>query len=233
MAQTDITILVCAFNEEAAIEIALRDLNEHLPSGCEVLVIDGGSDRTGEIVRSLESVIPGLRHVPHPEDRGKGHAIRTGVSLAKGRYLVSFDADGQFLAKDIEAVLQPLIDDEADIVLGSRFLPQSGKDEAASLARSLGNWALSGWASLLFNHRMTDLLAGLKAWTAEAAQVIDLQSDTFEYEAEIPARGLRRGLRVVDVVISTRTRVEGESKVSVLSTGWRVLTATVKFRWQK
>jgi glycosyltransferase involved in cell wall biosynthesis len=232
MAPSDLTILVCAFNEEAAISSTLEDLRAHVPAGCEILVIDGGRDRTGEIVRSMEHSMPGLRHVAHTDDRGKGHAVRTGTAMAKGRFLVQFDADGQFLASDIPAMLAPLEAGTADITLGSRFLPQSGIDAHASLARNAGNLILSGWASLLFGHRMTDVLAGLKAWTAEAGQVMDLQSDRFEYEVEIPSRGLRRGLRVMDVPISTRCRAQGESKVPVIRTGLRVLTATARFRWE-
>lgn len=229
----ELSILVCAFNEEAAISGTLADLAEHAPRGCEILVVDGGNDRTGEIVRSLEPSMHGLRHVAHHGDRGKGHAVRTGISMARGRYQVQFDADGQFFARDIAQVIAPLAEGRADVVLGSRFLPASGADPEASLSRSLGNHVLSGWASLLFLHRMTDVLAGLKAWTAEAGRVIDLKSDRFEYEVEIPARALRRGLRVMDVPVSTRERGHGESKVPVVRTGLRVLTATARFRWEK
>ena len=233
MVPSDLTILVCAFNEAAAIATTLADLKAHVPEGCEILVIDGGHDRTGEIVRSLEPAMPGLRHIAHTGDRGKGHAIRTGIALAKGRFIVQFDADGQFLASDIPAFLAPLVDQTADVVLGSRFLPESGKDHDASFTRDFGNHFFSAWASLLFAHRMTDVLAGLKAWTAAAGKVMDLQSDRFEYEVEIPARSLRRGLRVIDVPVSTRKREEGESKVPILRTGLRILTSTARFRWER
>lgn len=232
MAPEEITIIVSAFNEQDAIAMTLADLAAHVPAGCEVLVIDGGNDRTGEIVRSLEPSFPGLRHVPHLNDRGKGHAVRTGIAMAKGRFHVQFDADGQFLAKDIPAMLAPLLDGSADVTLGSRFMPESGKDLEAAFLRDAGNHILSLWASLLFSHRMTDVLAGLKAWTAEAGEIMALQSDRFEYEVEIPARSLRRGLRVMDVPVHTRSRTEGESKVPIIRTGLRILTATAKFRWQ-
>ncbi|MEP4077360.1 glycosyltransferase family 2 protein [Haloferula sp.] len=232
MEKVRLTIIVSAFNEEDSIAATLVDLQSHLPSQSEILVVDGGSDRTGEIVRSMEPSFPGLRHIAHTGDRGKGHAIRTGIKEARGEWHVQFDADGQFLAKDIATLVQPLEAGEADVVLGSRFMPSSEADKDAAWHRNLGNFLTSAWASILFAHRLTDVLAGIKAWTREAAAVIDLQSDTFEYEVEIPSRALRRGLRVVDRPVGTRARDAGESKVPVLRTGMKVLTATTRFRLQ-
>lgn len=232
MEKVALTIIVAAFNEEDSIATTLGDLQTHLPEGVEVLVIDGGNDHTGEIVRSMEPSFPGLRHIAHTDDRGKGHAIRTGIAQARGQWHVQFDADGQFLAKDIASLVEPLQTGEADIVLGSRFMSDSGADEDAAWHRNLGNFITSGWASLLFAHRMTDVLAGIKAWTRDAADVIDLQSDTFEYEVEIPTKALRRGLRVIDRPVGTRARDAGDSKVPVIRTGLKVLAATARFRLQ-
>lgn len=228
-----LTVIVAAFNEEASIRRTLDDLVSVVPPGTEILVVDGGNDRTGEIVKSMESEIPGLRHIAHIDDRGKGHAIRTGIEQARGRYQAQFDADGQFLAKDIPALIKPLEEGTADVTLGSRFMQGSTADEHAVWYRNLGNFFLSGWASLLFQHRMTDVLAGVKAWTLDAAQVVIPRSDTFEYEVEIPSRALRKGLRVMDVPVGTRMRDAGESKVSVLNVGMKILLSTLRFRFQK
>lgn len=232
MEELPLTVIVAAFNEEDSIEATLEDLRPVLPEGAEVLVVDGGSDRTGEIVSTMEPGMPGLRHIAHRDDRGKGHAIRTGIREARGRLHLQFDADGQFLARDIPNLLEPLQSGIADVVLGSRFMPDSGTDKDAAWHRNLGNHITSGWASLLFLHPLSDVLAGIKAWTREAAGIIDLQSDTFEYEVEIPSRALRRGLRVLDRPVSTRARDAGESKVPVLRTGLKVLAATTRFRLQ-
>lgn len=227
-----LSVIIAAFNEEDSISSTLDELRLMVPTATEVLVVDGGNDRTGEIVKALESEWPGLRHIPHPDDRGKGHAIRTGIREARGRLHLQFDADGQFLASDIPNLLKPLEAGLADVVLGSRFMPESGRDLEAAWSRNIGNRVVSQWASLLFSHRMTDVLAGIKAWTCQAAEVINLKSDTFEYEVEIPARALRRGLRVVDRPVSTRSRDAGKSKVPVLRTGFKVLAATTRFRFE-
>lgn len=225
-----ITIISAAFREESSITATLDDLAAHLPAGSEILVVDGGCDRTGEIVNQLAAARPGLRHIAHHGDRGKGHAVRTGMTEATGEVQVQFDSDGQFLASDIAAVVAPLLADEADLVLGSRFLSTT---HGGSALRTLGNRVISAWASLLYGKRMTDVLAGMKAWRIEAVPVIFPASDGFEYEVEIPARALRGGLRVCEIPISTRERAAGESKVSVIRTGAKILWACLRFRCQR
>lgn len=231
MDEPPLSIIVAAFNEEDSIAATLEDLRVHLPAGTEVLVVDGGSDGTGAIVRDFTERMPGVRHLAHADDRGKGHAIRTGMREARGRVQAQFDADGQFLAKDLAALVEPIEAGVADVVLGSRFTAGSGRDEEAAWSRDLGNRVVSGWASLLFGARMTDVLAGIKAWSRDAVAVVEPRSDTFEYEVEIPARALRGGLRVTEVPVSTRARAAGESKVSVFRVGMKVLAATARFRW--
>jgi glycosyltransferase involved in cell wall biosynthesis len=226
-----ITIISAAYQEESSIAATLDDLAAHLPAGSEILVVDGGSDRTGEIVRKLAASRPGLRHIAHHGDRGKGHAVRTGMDEASGGVQVQFDADGQFLASDIAKLIAPLLAGEADLVLGSRFLTNHSR--GGSVLRTLGNRVISAWAGLLFGRRTTDVLAGLKAWRAEAVPVIRPASDGFEYEVEIPARALRGGLRVCEVAVGTRERAAGESKVAVIRTGAKILWACLRFRCQQ
>jgi glycosyltransferase involved in cell wall biosynthesis len=230
MPSVGLSVIVAAFNEEASIGATLEDLARYLPPDSEVLVVDGGSDRTGEVVRGYADRVPGLRHIAHHDDRGKGHAIRTGMREARGEVQAQFDADGQFFAEDLAALAQPILDGRWDVSLGSRFTTGSGKDTQAHWSRDFGNGVVSAWASVLFGHRMTDVMSGIKAWRRDFARLDPLKSDRFEYEVEIPCRALRAGLRVHDVPVRTRARAEGESKVSVLPTGLRVLAATLRFR---
>lgn len=221
---------MAAFNEEEAISTTLADLHAHLPADTEILVIDGGHDRTGEVVAKWTDRLPQLRHIAHKNDRGKGHAIQTGIQEARGDIHAQFDSDGQFMAKDLADLIAPIERGELDVVLGSRFTANSAKDTEAAWTRSLGNHLVSGWASLLFGQRMTDVLAGIKAWSREAMERFELTSDTYEYEVEIPCRAIKAGLRVGEVAVDTRARELGESKVPVFRTGMKVLAATTRFR---
>lgn len=231
MKEPEFSIIVAAFNEEETIGQCLAAIAEVFPSGAEVLVVDGGNDGTSRIVADAARTIPFVHYIRNENDRGKGHAIRTGIARARGKFHAQIDADLQFSPRDLPRLFQPLQDGEADVVLGSRFRRGSGQDEEASVSRTWGNRAVSGYMSLLFGQRMTDVLAGIKAWTREAAAVIDLQTDGFSYELEIPARAIRRGLRVTEKPVATRARQAGESKVSEWKEGPRFIRDATRFRF--
>jgi glycosyltransferase involved in cell wall biosynthesis len=227
------SIIIAAFNEAASIADCVRAVAQACPPATEILVIDGGSDETGDILRTLSKELPQVRYHQNHNDRGKGHAIRTGIALASAPIHVQFDADLQFMPEDIMRLAKAVEQGECDVALGSRFTPESDKDAEAHPLRNLGNWMCSYYASLLFGQRMTDVLAGIKAWSADAAKIIDLHADDFSYEVEIPARALQRGLNVREFPIGTRARASGESKVSLLGSGTRILWHTTGFRCKR
>lgn len=227
------SVLIAAFNEAPNIEACVRAVHAHTCEETEILVIDGGHDNTDEILAALSSECPRMRYIRNENDRGKGHAIRRGIAEAKGKVHIQFDADLQFIPEDIRPLASKVHKGECDVALGSRFTLSSQRDRDATALRNFGNWAISAYASLLFGQRMTDVLAGIKAWSAEAARTIDLRSDDFAYEVEIPARALQRGLQVNEYPIGTRARVAGESKVSILGSGSAILAATTRFRFTK
>lgn len=226
------TVLIATFDEERSIETCVRRVAAVCPPESEILVIDGGNDRTGEIVRALERELP-VRYVRNENDRGKGHAIRTGCALATGDVIAQIDADLQFLPEELGRVVAPIAEGRADVALGTRFARGSRRRPGSTpFLRTVGNKLASGYASLLFGHRMTDVQAGMKAWSREAmARFGPLTSDGYAYEVEIPARALRAGLRVTDVPITTDARAAGETKVNVVLDGVPLLFAITRFRF--
>lgn len=227
----EVSIIIAAFNEEETIGECLRAVAEVFPSGAEVLVVDGGTDRTAEVVAETARTLPFIRYLKNENDRGKGHAVRTGIRHARGAFQAEIDADLQFFPADLPRLIEPLRTNQADVVLGSRFAPQSGRDEDAAFVRTVGNRLVSFYMSLLFRQRLTDVLAGMKAWTKQAADTIDLGTDGFSYELEIPAKAIRRGLRVMEVPVQTQARKAGESKVHVFGEGAKFLRDVTRFRF--
>jgi len=135
------------------------------------------------------------------------------------------------LPEELPTLIAPLIEGRADVTLGSRFMTGSVRRPGSTpLLRTLGNKTASAFASLLYWHRMTDVQAGMKAWTRQAAHLIDLKSDNYSYEVEIPVKALRQGLRVMDVPITTDARAAGESCVNVLTDGLMLLRDISRFR---
>jgi glycosyltransferase involved in cell wall biosynthesis len=227
----ELSVIVAAHNEQDTIETCVERIFAVYPQGCEVLVVDGGSDETGTRVAKLSEKFKTLRYIRNENDRGKGHAIRTGIEAARAPVMAQLDADLQFLPEELPALTAPIIAGQADVTLGSRFT-SGATYEAGSMPglRVLGNRVVSLYASLLSAHRLTDVLAGMKAWTREASDVFALQSDGFSYEVEIALKGCRRGLRVQEVPVSHLTRQEGDSNVRVVRDGLAILLDTTRFR---
>lgn len=201
------------------------------PEDCEILVINGGSDGTGQIVDAIAAANPAVRHIRNRDDRGKGHAIRVGIEHARAPIHAQIDADLQFLPEELPRVIDPIAAGTADVVLGSRFAGGSTRWEGSTPpVRTAGNKAVSGFASLLFGQRMTDVQAGLKAWSAAAIQRIGLQSDNYSYEVEIPVKALRQGFRVDEVAITTDARQGGHSNVRPFRAGVALLRDISMFR---
>jgi dolichol-phosphate mannosyltransferase len=227
----EISIIVATFNEEASIEACLRRILPVYPAGCETLVVDGGSDRTGEIVRKLTAEFPALRYIHNENDRGKGHATKVGIAAARGAIMVEIDADLQFLPEELPRLIDPIREGRADVVLGSRFLPQSVRlPGSTTWLRTFGNFTTSLYASILFGQRMTDVLAGMMAWSRRTIETIDLRSDNYSYEVELPVKALRKGLRVIDAAVTTDARQGGQSAVNVVADGITILYDITRFR---
>ncbi len=225
------TILVTTFNEEGSIEACVRRILAVYPLDAEVLVVDGGFDRTGEIVRQLAAEFPAVRYIRNENDRGKGHAMQTGLTAAQGEWIAQIDADLQFLPEELPRLFAPLETGAADVVLGSRFLPESiCLPGSTPWLRTFGNHITSGLASWLVWHRMSDILAGMKAWTRDANKKIPLRCLHCSYDAEIAIKAVLQGLRVVDVPVTTDARKAGESQIHVARDGLVILRDVILFR---
>ncbi|MCB0338606.1 MAG: glycosyltransferase family 2 protein [Bdellovibrionales bacterium] len=224
-----ISIIIPTFNEEACIEECVRRVALACPKA-EILVVDGGWDQTSNRVRRLQGKQFDLNFVKNQDDRGKGHAVRTGIALAKGDILVQFDADLQFSPEDLPKLINPIIEGDADMVLGSRFLKSNFRNSGSPI-RSIGNWFFSAFVSKMFNHEFTDILAGCKAWRRMILPEGCPKSDNYSYEIELPVTALQRGARIIDVPVVTSPRLTGTSSVRAFSVGLQLLVDVFKFRF--
>lgn len=227
----EVSIIVATFNEEASIEECLRRIFAVYPTGAEVLVVDGGHDRTGEITKGLEGEFAALQYIRNENDRGKGHATKTGIANARGKMMAEIDADLQFHPEELPKLFAPLREGTADVALGSRFASASTRNAGSTNPlRSFGNFTTSLYASILFFHRMTDVLAGMMAWTRDVSDSIGPIRDNYSYEVEIPVKALKKGFRVIDVPIVTEARQGGCSNVNVVRDGLTILRDITLFR---
>lgn len=204
-----VTFLLPAYNEEESIGTLLRDVRKCRKS--RVLVIDNNSnDRTAEIAKKSGANV--LRELK----QGKGFAVKTGFENIKSEFAVMLDADNTYDPKDAQKLLKPLMEGEADVVLGSRL---RGKREEGSISRFnlLGNHLLSFFASLLYSN-VSDVCTGYWAFKKNVIEQLlqdGIDSDGFDIEAEMFSKVSKNNFRVLEVPIHYKSRLDATKLNSV------------------
>ena len=217
---TRLSVVIPAYNERATIEKLLRRVQEApLPEGIEleiVVVDDGSTDGTREHLRELEAQAdPAFMLVEQPENRGKGAALRTGFERASGDLVLIQDADLEYDPRDYPKLLQPILDGEADVVYGSRFL--GGPHRVLFFWHYLGNRFLTTLSNMFTDLNLSDMETCYKIFRAEVLAPMKLRSKRFGIEPELTARVARARVRIYEVPISYHGRTYAEGK----KIGWR------------
>ena len=219
-----IAVVVPAKDEGATIGALLDGISEVSVPGHDlhpIVVDDGSADATAAIARGR-----GAEVVAHPENRGLGAAVRTGLraAVASGSVAVAYlDADLEYAPGDIPKVVEPVLAGRADYVLGSRF---RGGVRGMRLYRRVGNYAFTALLVLLTRKKMTDGQTGMRAFSREAADQAEIVHD-YNYAQVLTLDLLRKGFRLEEVPIRYRVREHGESFVrwsypaKVLPAIWR------------
>ena len=206
-----VTILIPCFNEEETIgEVMERVRRLKTEFEKEILVVnDESTDESEKKIREFDN--SEVRMISHSHNRGKGAAVRTGIENATSQVAVIQDADLEYFPENIPGLVGPILEGEADIVYGSRFL---GTIKGMSLRHRIGNIVLSVVTSLLYKTRITDVMTGHKAFVIRDVRDIQLNCKRFEVELEITIKLLKRGKRILEIPIPYEYRRRGESKIS-------------------
>ncbi len=220
------SIIIPVYNEQNTVQLVLGKVLA-LPIEKEVIVVnDCSSDDTEAILKSMRD--PTLRIIHGIENRGKGHAIRLGIKHAIGDIILIQDADFEYDPADIPSLLQPIINDEADIVYGSRFM---SPNKSIPFKQRLANRYFNILANLLHGSEFTDVCNCYKVFKAQIIKGIVLRSDGFEVCHEITAKLVGRH-RFKDVSISYRPRTKAEGKkvswADIFPGTWAIL----RFGWK-
>lgn len=207
-----LSIVIPAYNEERFIgklleQVAAVDL-ESLGVGKEVIVVDDCSrDRTAAIASTFD----GVRLHRLAENSGKGAAVRAGLDLAQGDYVIIQDADLEYDPRDYSAMMRAIFETRADVVYGSRYTA-GGRHQGQSWPAYLGGRSLSVVCWLSTGSYLTDTVTALKLFPRALLTGLDLRTSGFELDHEITAKVLAKGLRIVEVPVRyyPRSREEGK-----------------------
>lgn len=221
-------IYMPAYNEEENIQQVISALPVKLDhiNTVEVLVIDDGSkDRTVELAKAA-----GAHVISHSKNSGVGAAFKSAIPFAlenNADILVSIDADGQFDPREIPALIKPIIEGKADMVIGNRFL--NGKPADMPELKFWGNKQVTKIISSITDQKFTDVSCGYRAYGREALLRLNIFGD-FTYTHESILSVIYQGLRVLEMPISVRYDSERKSRVAGSISNYAVQTSKIIFR---
>ncbi|MGB0544392.1 MAG: glycosyltransferase family 2 protein [Longimicrobiales bacterium] len=209
-----LTVVIPAYNESRTVETLLRRVRE-VPLWLEVIVVDDGStDGTRELLLELEDTLID-RLIFHEQNRGKGAALRTGFAHATGDVVVVQDADMEYDPHEFQLLLRPILLGKADAVYGSRFL--GGPHRVLFFWHSVGNRLLTLLSNMFTDLNLTDMETCYKMIRRELLQELPLSANRFGIEPELTARLAQAGARIYELPISYDGRSYAEGK----KIGWR------------
>ena len=231
-----LTVVIPVFNEEHNLRTILSRVVA-VPINKQLIVIDDCSrDRSWEVMQSLARELTDDRTQfdlhRHEVNRGKGAALRTGFASAKGQIVIIQDADLEYDPSEYHRLMQPIVENQADVVFGSRFLGD-GPHRVLYYWHRLGNQVLTTLSNCFTNLNLTDMETCYKVFRREVLFDIlpTLRQNRFGFEPEVTAKIARRQCRVFEVAISYSGRTYAEGKKIGWRDGVRALQCIVRYWW--
>jgi len=225
-----VSIIIPIYNERQYVEQILERVRSaplQPELNREIIVVDDGStDGSTVLLETLNSNLS-LRVHHSVLNFGKGTAIRIGLHYATGDYILIQDADMEYDPRDYEKLLQPLLDQTADVVYGSRF---AGSVTGMRWQNYLANKLLSSLSNLLYGAHITDEATGYKVFRKEALAKLNLKCKRFDFCPEVTAKVRKAGFQIREVPISYEGRTAKQGKKIRLRDGVEAIWTLCKYR---
>ena len=213
-----LSVVIPFFNEQHTLEVLVNRVID-VPIRKQIIIVDDGStDGAVDIAQDLIKTFASdeqnqIALETHATNRGKGAALKTGFAVANGNVVIIQDADLEYDPNDYPRLLQPIIEQDADVVFGSRFTGEQAQ-QAGYYWNYIGNRALTALSNVFTNLNLTDIETGYKVFRREVIDSIGPQLiySGFAIEPEITARVAREEFRVFEVPISYSGRSYAEGK---------------------
>ncbi len=223
--QYDLTIIVPVYNELSTLPAVLERIDEVMPPATQVIVVDdGSSDGTSEWL-AQQPERPGRSILRRRRNHGKGSAVRMAIRHSSGRVVAIQDADLEYDPADLLRVIWPILEGDAEVVYGSRYLVNANDP---SRWHRFGNWMLTKLSNTLTGLSLTDMETCHKAFDGEMLRSISLRERRFGFEPEITAKVAVRGIDVLEVPTGYECRGYDNGK----KIGWRDAFAAIACLWK-
>ena len=222
-----ISFIIPAYNEESTIEEIVKKVEEtDLDLAKEIVLIDDGStDNSKSIIKRLPKK---YKKIYHSKNLGKGAAIRTGLKHATGDLIIIQDADLEYDPNDIRLLVKPILEEKADVVFGSRFMPY-GMIKVQFFWHKIGNQIITLFTNIVLNQTFTDVETCYKLFKKEIIKELRIEEDRFGFEPEITIKISQMKCRIYEVGISYYGRNYHQGKKIGWKDGVRALICIFKY----
>jgi len=221
-----LSVVIPVFNEAKTVAALIEKVRAVALDKEIIIVNDGSSDGTREALAAYEKV-DGVRVHHSPVNLGKGASVRIGFSFARGDLVVIQDADLELDPEEYHHLIKPILDGEADVVFGSRFL---GAGRRGSISFYIANRALATLTNVLYGAHLTDIETCYKVFRRDVVQSLKLRASRFEIEPELTAQVLKHDYRLMELPISYRPRTRDEGKKISWRDGITAVTTLIQQR---
>ncbi len=228
-----ISVIIPCYNEEQHVGLLIEKVMavrlDNNPQKELIIVNDGSTDRTSEVLKKISLQYPSILIIDHVLNMGKGAAIRTALSKFSGDIVIIQDADLEYDPTDYNNLLQPIIDNKADIVYGSRF-KGDGPQRTLVFLHTSGNKFLTFLSNLFTGLKLTDMETCYKAFKADIARQINIKENRFGFEPEITAKISRiKNVRICEIPISYQARTYATGKKIKWTDGFHAIWCILKY----
>lgn len=222
-----LSVIVPVYNEGGTIKEILEKINSVGIDKEIIAVDDGSSDGTDKILRDIK--LDNLTVIHHSSNRGKGCAVLTGLSHAAGEFVIIQDADLEYDPTDYFKLIEKMIKENADLVLGARFT----KGYKGLWVHKMGNRFLTLLVNVLFNVKLNDCFTCYKLFRREAVKNLNLGAKGFDIEIEIITKAIRQKLRLIETPVHYHPRRYSEGKKIRIWDGLKAAVSIFKYRLYK
>lgn len=224
-----LSVVIPCFNEHGTVAQIIARVHQVVPEAEIVLVDDGSTDGTREILRQYSpQTHPYLRILLHEKNGGKGAALHTAIEAACGEIILIQDADLEYDPRDYPELLRPIQEGRADVVYGSRFL--GGPRRAMMFWHMVANKLLTLMTNVLYDTILSDMETGYKVFKATVIKGVPLRARRFDFEPEVTAKMLKRKHRIYEVPISFDPREYDQGKKIGLRDAFEAVWTLLKYR---
>jgi glycosyltransferase involved in cell wall biosynthesis len=212
-----LSVVMPVFNEAATVAEAIKTVLGQRPVRQLIIVDDGSTDGSREKLEAMAKGDARITLARHPQNQGKGAALRTGFAQAASPVVIIQDADLEYDPAEYHRLLAPILSGKADVVFGSRFLGSPSGHRVLYYWHSVGNKILTTFSNMATGVNLTDMEVCYKTFRREIIQQIKIEESRFGFEPEITAKVAKLKARIYEVSISYSGRTYAEGK----KIGWR------------